>query len=83
MSLPPLSSVSITSYRSLRAVHMPVGALNVFIGRNGTGKTNLYRALSLLQQAALGRITRAIAERKAGWKVYFGRASASAARPCG
>ena len=62
MSLPPLSSVSIANYRSLRTVHMPVGALNVFVGRNGTGKTNLYRGLSLLQQAALGRITRAIAE---------------------
>ncbi|WP_067217801.1 AAA family ATPase [Stappia indica] len=62
MSLPPLTSLSVTGYRSLRALHMPVGALNVFVGRNGTGKTNLYRALSLLQQAALGRITRAIAE---------------------
>ncbi len=62
MPLPPLTAVSITGYRSLRAVHMPVGALNVFVGRNGTGKTNLYKALSLLQQAALGRITRAIAE---------------------
>ncbi|MCA1299308.1 AAA family ATPase [Stappia indica] len=62
MSLPPLSFISIENYRSVRALHCPVGALNVFVGRNGTGKTNLYRALSLLQQAAHGRITRAIAE---------------------
>lgn len=62
MSLPPLTSIEIDNYRSIRRLHLPVGALNVFVGRNGTGKTNLYRALSLLQQAAFGRITRAIAE---------------------
>lgn len=62
MSLPPLTRVSIANYRSIRALHLPVGALTVFVGRNGTGKTNLYRALSLLRAAAEGRITRAIAE---------------------
>ena len=61
MSLPPRVRVSIENYRSIRALHLPVGALNVFVGRNGTGKTNLYRALALLREAASGRITRAIA----------------------
>ena len=62
MSLPPLTAAGIENYRSIRRMHLPVGALNVFVGRNGTGKTNLYRALSLLREAAFGRITRAIAE---------------------
>jgi predicted ATPase len=34
----------------------------VFIGANGVGKTNLYKALQLLRCAAEGTITRAIAE---------------------
>jgi predicted ATPase len=34
----------------------------VFIGANGVGKTNLYKALGLLRCAAEGTITRAIAE---------------------
>ncbi|MAB00632.1 MAG: ATPase [Stappia sp.] len=62
MSLPPLVSVGIGNYRSIRSLHLPVGALNVFVGLNGTGKTNLYSALALLREAAQGRITRAIAE---------------------
>jgi predicted ATPase len=35
-------------YRSLRAIRFPVGRLTVFVGANGVGKTNLYRALQLL-----------------------------------
>uniref|UniRef100_UPI003BACAFF5 AAA family ATPase n=1 Tax=Stappia sp. TaxID=1870903 RepID=UPI003BACAFF5 len=62
MSLPPLVSVGIGNYRSIRSLHLPVGALNVFVGLNGTGKTNLYSALALLRETAQGRITRAIAE---------------------
>ena len=34
----------------------------MFVGANGVGKTNLYRALALLRSAAEGLITRAIAE---------------------
>ncbi|WP_310621331.1 AAA family ATPase [Flexibacterium corallicola] len=62
MALPPLSAIGIDNYRSVRSLFMNIGALNVFVGKNGTGKTNLYRALELLQQAARGRVTRAIAE---------------------
>jgi predicted ATPase len=56
----PLSSVEIEGYRSLRSLQFPVEQLSVFVGRNGVGKTNLYRALHLLQCAAAGSITRAI-----------------------
>lgn len=62
MGLPPVSAIGIENYRSVRSLFMRVGALNVFIGKNGTGKTNLYKSLELLQQAALGRITRAVSE---------------------
>jgi len=40
-----LRQVSTKGYRSLRAIHYPVGRLEVFVGANGVGKTNLYRGL--------------------------------------
>ena len=57
-----LKEVYVEGYRSLKSMHFAVGPLTVFVGRNAAGKTNLYRALSLLQAAAHGCICRAIAE---------------------
>ena len=51
-----LKQVSTKGYRSLRAIHYPVGQLEVFVGANGVGKTNLYRGLELLQAAADNRL---------------------------
>ena len=42
-------------------IRFPVGQLTVFVGANGVGKTNLYRALQLLQAAAAGTLAREIA----------------------
>lgn len=53
--------VNIAGYRSLRALRFPVGGLTVFVGANGVGKTNLYRALQLLQAAAAGTLARELA----------------------
>lgn len=53
--------VAVSGYRSLRAIRFPVQALSVFIGPNGVGKTNLYRALECLQSAAVGTLTRDLA----------------------
>lgn len=58
----PLTAISIEGYRSIKRIAFPVGHLSVLTGRNGVGKTNLYRALELIQTAALGTITRQIAE---------------------
>ena len=56
-----LRDVSVAGYRSLRRITFPVGRLSVFVGGNGVGKTNLYRALELLRAAALGGLTRDLA----------------------
>ena len=40
------------SFRSLKAIRYPMSDLDVFVGANGVGKTNLYRALELLRSAA-------------------------------
>jgi len=56
-----VSAVSAAGYRSLKSIRFPVDPLSIFIGANGVGKTNLYRALELLQSAAAGRLTRDLA----------------------
>lgn len=58
----PLSAITIQNYRSVRRLSLPVEQLSVFVGANGVGKTNLYKALALLRSAADGAITRTIAE---------------------
>jgi predicted ATPase len=58
----PLSAVSIKGYRSVRNLSLSVEQLSIFVGANGVGKTNLYKALALLRSAAEGTITRTIAE---------------------
>ncbi|HYM31260.1 MAG TPA: AAA family ATPase [Candidatus Cybelea sp.] len=56
-----LRTMSATGYRSLRAIRFPVDRLTVFVGANGVGKTNLYRALQLVQAAATGALSRELA----------------------
>ncbi|MCJ2115839.1 AAA family ATPase [Methylobacterium sp. J-001] len=53
--------IAVSGYRSLRRIGFPVDDLSVFVGGNGTGKTNLYRGLELLQAAARGTLTRDLA----------------------
>src|SRR6266436_1392948 len=56
-----IQEVSAAGHRSLHGIRFPVGALTVFVGANGVGKTNLYRALQLLQAAAAGTLARELA----------------------
>jgi predicted ATPase len=56
-----VAECALTGYRSLRRIRFPLRRLNVFVGDNGAGKTNLYRALQLIQAAALGTLARELA----------------------
>lgn len=56
-----LRSMTVAGYRSLRAISLPAQPLNVLVGENGVGKTNLYRALQLVQAAANGRLAHELA----------------------
>jgi predicted ATPase len=56
-----IGEISVAGYRSLRAIRFPVGRLTVFVGANGVGKTNLYRALQFLQAAAAGTLAHELA----------------------
>src|ERR1700761_3781507 len=55
-------------YRSLKSIAYPMSGLDVFVGANGVGKTNLYRALELLQSAAANTLAEDIA-REGGLKL--------------
>jgi predicted ATPase len=66
-----LKAVHIKGYRSVRSQYFPIEPLTLFVGRNGVGKTNLYRALQLLHGAATGTITRMIAEEGGVTSVFW------------
>src|SRR5437899_1495095 len=67
-----LKKVSTSGYRSLRAITYPVGELEVFVGANGVGKTNLYRGLELLQAAAANRLGLVLAREGLGSASWAG-----------
>lgn len=56
-----ISSLAIANYRSLLDVVIPLGSLNLITGANGSGKSNLYRALRLLSETAEGGVINALA----------------------
>jgi len=65
-----LHTLAIENYRSLRSVVVPLGKLNVIKGANGSGKSNLYKALRLLADTAGGGIVSSLA-REGGLKSTF------------
>jgi predicted ATPase len=56
-----LNTLAVANYRSIRSLVMPLGQLNLITGANGSGKSNLYRALRLLAEAAQGGIVSSLA----------------------
>ncbi len=53
--------LAVSNYRSLKEARLPLGRLNLITGANGSGKSNLYKALRLLSDTALGTATSSIA----------------------
>lgn len=51
-----ITKLDIEGFRSLRNVNWSPGELNVIIGPNGTGKSNLLRFLELISVSAQGRL---------------------------
>lgn len=56
-----LHTFAVSNYRSLRDLKLKLQPLTLVTGANGSGKSNLYRALRLLQEAAQGRLAEAVA----------------------
>lgn len=51
-----ITKVSITAFKSLEDVEIDLGILNVFVGANGSGKSNLLEAIGVLSAAADGKV---------------------------
>lgn len=56
-----LRTLAVSGYRSLHELVVPLAPLTVVVGENGSGKSNLYRALALLAAAADGSLVSALA----------------------
>jgi len=56
-----ISTLAVAGYRSLRDLVVPLDRLTLVTGRNGAGKSNLYRALRLLADLATGGAALAVA----------------------
>ena len=65
-----LQTLEVENYRSLRSIVVPLGRLNVIQGANGSGKSNLYKALRLLADTAAGGVVGSLA-REGGLKSTF------------
>jgi predicted ATPase len=51
-----ITRVLIESFKSLEKVDVQLGTVNVFVGANGSGKSNLLEAIGVLGAAAFGRV---------------------------
>lgn len=56
-----IETLAISNYRSILEMVLPLGSLNVITGANGSGKSNLYRALRLLAETAHDGVIAALA----------------------
>lgn len=56
-----IDRLAIAGYRSIRSIVLRLGTLNVVTGPNGSGKTNLYRAMRLVADTAEGQLMRSLA----------------------
>jgi len=52
-----ITQVSITAFKSIEEVKIDLGNLNIFVGANGSGKSNLLEAIGVLSAAADGKVT--------------------------
>ncbi len=56
-----IQTLAVANYRSLRRLVVPLRELNLITGANGSGKSNVYRALRLLAETAQGGLIASLA----------------------
>src|ERR1017187_10495986 len=52
-----ITKITVTSFKSIESAEIELGHLNVFVGANGSGKSNLLEAIGVLSAAADGKVT--------------------------
>lgn len=68
-----LETIKIQNFKSIREQELHLGQLNVFIGANGSGKSNLIQAFRLLREIEQQNLANYSLERGADNLLYFGR----------
>jgi predicted ATPase len=76
-----IEQIAIAGYRSIRSIVLKPGALNVVTGSNGSGKSNVYRALKLISDAATGRLAESLAREGGFGSVQWAGPKANAKDP--
>ncbi|WP_058910629.1 AAA family ATPase [Entomohabitans teleogrylli] len=56
-----IKTLHIENYRSIRRLSLELEQLNIVFGPNGTGKSNIYKAIHLMHSAARGQFSEALA----------------------
>ena len=56
-----LQTLAVQNYRTLRNFVIPLAPLNLITGANGSGKSNIYKALRLLAETAQGGVIGSLA----------------------
>jgi predicted ATPase len=51
-----ITELEIRNYKSIRALTLPLGRINVFIGENGAGKSNILEVIALAAAAAADKL---------------------------
>src|SRR5947208_15525417 len=51
-----ITKLTVRYFKSLESVEVALGQMNVFVGANGSGKSNLLEAMGVLSAAAAGRV---------------------------
>jgi AAA15 family ATPase/GTPase len=51
-----ITKISISNFKSIRQLEMPLGRVNVLIGENGSGKSNILEAIGMIAAAKSGEL---------------------------
>jgi predicted ATPase len=68
-----LEHLTIRNFRSIRSQTLNLGMLNVFIGGNGAGKSNLVQVFRFLKEVSLGHLQQYTQIKGADALLHFGR----------
>ncbi|MCK2175994.1 AAA family ATPase [Enterobacter asburiae] len=66
-----INTLHIQNYRSIRDMSLELEQLNIVVGPNGTGKSNIYKAIHLMHSAAQGQFSQALANEGGILKVFW------------
>jgi predicted ATPase len=51
-----ITKIAVMAFKSIEDLEVDLGQLNVFVGANGAGKSNLIEAIGVLSAAADGKV---------------------------